>query len=154
MLKARLVTLLLAAPLLLALPYPADRSQPNQTQPDQTQLDQLQLDQSQLDQSQPLQRATDKISFDWSKLSNEGLTPESNVSLSYEFCIPATEEHWAEVRSIDPSVEIFPHSKGRIGCRSDQSLCIGNTHQSNWRSILLEIAELAYVERIDRVFWE
>lgn len=144
MLKARLFTLLLATPLLLALPYPSDRSKPNQPQPDQAQPD----------QAQPSQSVTDKIRFDWSRLSDQGLTQPSRVSLSYEFCVPATEEHWAEVKAIDPSVEIFPHSRGRIGCRADQSLCIGNTYQSNWRSILFQLAALDYVEQIDQVFWE
>ncbi len=154
MFKARLVTLLLAAPLLLALPFPSDPSQqPDQPQSNQPQSNQPQLDQSQSDQSQQPQRPIDKISFDLSALSDQGLIAHQ-VSLSYEFCVPASEAHWTEVKSIDPSVQIFQHSKGRIGCRADQSLCIGNTHQPNWRSILLQLVELAYVERIDQVFWE
>jgi hypothetical protein len=100
------------------------------------------------------QRAPAKITFDLSTISPDGLAgPASGVqSISYEFCIPATEEHLAEVQAIDPSVQHFPHSKGRIGCSRNQFLCIGNTHQPHWREVLLSLANLDYVERIDR-FW-
>lgn len=95
-----------------------------------------------------------KITFDFSTLSEDGLTtPPSGVqSISYEFCIPATASHWAEVQTVDPTAQRFLHSKGRIGCRGDQYLCIGNTHQPQWRTVLLSLARLDYIERIDR-FW-
>lgn len=127
MLHARLTTLLLAAPLLMALPYPSEP---------------------------PAQRSAEKITFDLSLISTEGLSQPGRQAIDYEFCIPADETHQTEVKAIDPSVQIFQHSKGRIGCRRDQLLCIGNTHQANWRSILFQLSALEYVERIDRVFWE
>jgi hypothetical protein len=93
-----------------------------------------------------------KITFDISSLSPEGLSPNGGGSISYEFCIPATETHLAEVQTIDPSVKHFQHSKGRIGCRSDQYLCIGSTHQPNWQQVLFNLAKQDYIHRIDR-FW-
>lgn len=104
----------------------------------------------------PSAEPTQKISFDLSGLSAEGLTgPETGQrSIGYEFCIPATADHLAEVTAIDPSVQYFPGSPGRIGCTPDQYLCIGNTHQSNWYEILLSLAGLDYVERIDQFFGE
>jgi hypothetical protein len=100
------------------------------------------------------QLAGAKITFDLDPISAEGLIGEGTgvQSVSYEFCIPATEAALAEVQTIDPSVQHFPRSRGRIGCRADQVLCIGHTHQPHWREILHQLATLDYVERIDR-FW-
>jgi hypothetical protein len=92
-----------------------------------------------------------KITFDISTLSEAGLLP-SDTTIEYEFCIPATPAHLAEIKTIDPSVQYFPHSPGRIGCRRDQYLCISSTHQPNWQETLFEIASLDYIQRIDR-FW-
>lgn len=106
--------------------------------------------------SQPLEKSIEKITFDLNRLSADGLTgPETGKrSVSYEFCIPATEVHLAAVQAIDPSVQYFPTARGRIGCGNDQYLCIGHTHQPGWREILLKIADLTYVERIDQFFGE
>lgn len=100
------------------------------------------------------QRALEKIRFALSSLSTDGLTGAATGrrSISYEFCIPATETHLAEVQSLDPSVHHFLRSRGRVGCDRHQALCIGNTHQPHWQEILLKIASLEYVERIDQ-FW-
>lgn len=97
-----------------------------------------------------------KITFDLSGLSAAGLIgPETGRrSISYEFCIPATAAHLTEVTTIDPSVQHFSGSRGRIGCTRDQYLCIGDTNQPNWHEILLTLASLDYIERIDQFFGE
>lgn len=97
-----------------------------------------------------------KITFDLSRISADGLMRDDNAirSLSYEFCIPATTTALAEVQAIDPTIHHFPNSAGRIGCTGDEYLCIGNTHQPEWRSVLLAIARLNYVEQIDEFFGE
>lgn len=125
--------LLLWPAVAIALP-----SQPTQPQPAET----------------PMPEPSAKITFDLSELSEEGLTRESPRAIDYEFCIPATAAHEAEVQAIDPSMQLMRHSRGRIGCRPNQVLCIGNTHQANWREILSALAALDYVERIDQTFWE
>ncbi len=96
-----------------------------------------------------------KISFDLSQISPDGLIgpPNGLRSLSYEFCIPATEKHLNEVRSINPSIQIS-RSPGRIDCTKDQYLCIGETHTPQWRETLMAIAKLSYVQRIDQFFGE
>ncbi|QYO62858.1 hypothetical protein [Leptolyngbya sp. 7M] len=98
--------------------------------------------------------SVEKITFNLAVISPAGLIGEGTnlQSVSYEFCIPATETHRTEVQAIDPSVQYFPHSRGRIDCSDDQILCIGHTHQARWREILQQLASLDYVERIDR-FW-
>jgi hypothetical protein len=75
-------------------------------------------------------------------------------SLSYEFCIPATDAAMTELKAIDPAIQMYPDSRGRIGCQSHQVLCIGNTHTPRWREILAAIAHLPYVERIDEFLGE
>jgi len=97
-----------------------------------------------------------KITFDISKINEEGLIGDSNSwrSLDYEFCIPKGEKYEQEVKEIDPSIMIHLNSKGRINCSKQENLCIGNTHQKNFDSILFRLAGLDYVKRIDRCFYE
>jgi hypothetical protein len=95
----------------------------------------------------------EKITFDLSAISPEGLigNQQSLRSVGYEFCIPAQPDARKEVKAIDPTVQ-FSRSRGRIGCQKHQYLCIGETHQPEWKTVLLKLAELDYVKRIDR-FW-
>ncbi|MEG3438385.1 hypothetical protein V0288_14740 [Pannus brasiliensis CCIBt3594] len=97
-----------------------------------------------------------KITFDLSTISESGLigTGTGVRSLAYEFCIPANPETEKEVRSIDPSLKIYRHSPGRIRCQKTQYLCIGETHQPKWREKLLNLANLAYIEKIQQFHGE
>jgi len=98
----------------------------------------------------------DKITFDLTQLDEDGLygPPDGKRSLDYEFCIPRETPYETQVQAIDPSVTLYPDSPGRIGCTEDQVLAISNTHQPNAVSTLMELANLDYIERIDRVDWE
>lgn len=100
--------------------------------------------------------ASDKIAFDLSTLDENGLygPPDGKRSLDYEFCIPTGDAYAQAVGAIDPSAQFFPQSQGRIGCGEGEVLAIGNTHQVNHETILIELANLAYVERIQPVDWE
>ena len=97
-----------------------------------------------------------KITFDTGRLDERGLAgpPDGLRSLMYEFCIPRDSARIADVRAIDPSVRVYPGSPGRIGCRADQALCIGETHQPGWRDVLDRLAGLAWIERIDESYAE
>ena len=75
-------------------------------------------------------------------------------SLSYEFCIPQTQEAIRDIRSIDPTIQYYRHSPGRIGCDDEEYLCIGETHNPRWKEILEAIAHLSYVEKIQQSFAE
>ncbi|MFM7448375.1 MAG: hypothetical protein ACKO24_07245 [Leptolyngbyaceae cyanobacterium] len=99
---------------------------------------------------------TAKITFDLAQISSDGLIgpPDGRRSLDYEFCIPTGEAYQLQVQTIDPSLKFYPGGRGRVGCTTQQTLCIGNTHQAKWRAILLEIARLPYVQRIDQTVWE
>jgi hypothetical protein len=74
--------------------------------------------------------------------------------LHYEFCIPADPGLEAQVRQIDQTIQIFKTSPGRIGCTEEEYLCIGNTHQPNFKTVLLNLAKLPQVKRIDQAFFE
>jgi hypothetical protein len=91
-----------------------------------------------------------KLQIDLSALNSEGLAgpPDGLRAISYEFCIPAGILAETEVRTIDPTAEIFKGASGRIGCSESQSLVIGSTHQREFREVLLKLASLDYVERI------
>jgi len=97
-----------------------------------------------------------KITFDVERLNDHGLAgpPDGLRALSYEFCIPDRPECRDEVRAIDPTVEFMPGSRGRIGCTTGQCLCIGSTHQKDFRRVLRRLTELDYVKRIDECFFE
>jgi hypothetical protein len=94
-----------------------------------------------------------KITFDLEHISPEGLIGKGDGlrSQSYEFCIPDRAPNIAEVKAIDPSLKLY-RSRGRIGCRNDQWVAIGDTHQPHWKQILFNLACLDYIERIDP-FW-
>ncbi|GDY21429.1 hypothetical protein LBMAG56_27760 [Verrucomicrobiota bacterium] len=100
--------------------------------------------------------AASKIKFRLEAIRPDGLRgpPDGLVSVAYEFCVPADPAVYQEVRRLDPSVQISPGSRGRIGCSKQQALCIGNTHQRNWREILLALAALPYVAEVRECFFE
>ena len=91
-----------------------------------------------------------KIHFDVSEFNDDGLygPPDGLRAAMYEFCIPAGADLAVEVASIDPTVQIYGSSPGRIGCGSDEYLCIGSTGQPGFREVLANLAQLEYVSRI------
>ncbi len=97
-----------------------------------------------------------KVEMDLSLLDEDGLrgTGDGKVSVAYEFCIPDTDECREQVRQIDPTVQFMPGSRGRIGARTDQCLCIGDTHQDDYRGVLRRLSRLPYIERIIECHFE
>lgn len=97
-----------------------------------------------------------KIAFDLSRLNADGLVgpPDGLRSLAYEFCIPSDSEAEAEVKAIDPTIQLMPSSRGRIGCTARQTLAVGQTHQPNFRDVLNRLAALPYVKRIQETDFE
>jgi hypothetical protein len=100
--------------------------------------------------------AMDKIAFNLSVLGENGLygPTDGKRSLDYEFCIPAGGAYVQAISAIDPSAQFFPQSRGRIGCGEGEVLTIGNTYQANHQDILIELANLDYIDRIQPVDWE
>ena len=92
-----------------------------------------------------------KIQFDLSMFNEDGLygPPNGLRAAAYEFCIPARDDLAAEVGSIDPTIQIYAGSPGRVGCVSDEYLCIGSTAQPGFQDVLSNLAELEYVTRIE-----
>ena len=97
-----------------------------------------------------------KVEFDLAQLDAEGLRgpADGKVAVSYEFCIPNTDECKARVKAIDPTVQFMPGSRGRIGAGKQECLCIGSTHQKNFRQVLQALANLPYVARIIECHFE
>jgi hypothetical protein len=106
--------------------------------------------------SEPEVPTLTKVTFDIEQLNDAGLIgpPTGLRSVMFEFCIPADSGSVAQVRSIDPSVKMYSTSPGRIGCSDDQMLCIGETYQPGWRTVLEELSALDVIERIDQSFAE
>ncbi len=91
-----------------------------------------------------------KIELDLDALDADGLRgpPDGKVAVDYEFVIPDTPAAREAVTRIDPSVELMPGSRGRIGAKAGECLCIGSTHQPRHREILLALARLPEIARI------
>ncbi len=100
--------------------------------------------------------ASDTIGFDLNRLDSSGLygPPDGRRALDYEYCIPEGQNYRDRVAAIDPSARFQSGSRGRIGCGPGQVLTLGNTHQSGYRQILLDLAELPFVELIVEAFFE
>ena len=92
-----------------------------------------------------------KIRFDLSVFNEDGLYgPHGGLrAAAYEFCIPANDEMAAEVESIDPTIQIYAGSPGRVGCGDGEYLCIGSTYQPGFRDVLTNLAQLEYVTDIE-----
>jgi hypothetical protein len=97
-----------------------------------------------------------KITFRLDQLNQDGLCGPSDGlrALHYEFCIPGDGAHEAQVRDIDPTIQVFPKSRGRIGCTAGEYLCVGSTHQPNFKTVLFKLASLPYIKRINQAFFE
>jgi hypothetical protein len=109
-----------------------------------------------LAQDRPPVDPMSKITFTLDRLNQDGLCgpPEGLRALHYEFCIPGDIVHEAQVREIDPTIEVSPKSRGRIGCGEGEYLCIGSTHQPGFKTVLWRLASLPFVKRIDQAFFE
>jgi hypothetical protein len=97
-----------------------------------------------------------KVKIDFSKIDEKGLAgpPNGKVAVNYEFCIPAEEKFWSEVKNIDKTAQAMKGSKGRIGCDKSQWLVVGSTHQENYKRVIYELAALTYVQKIQETFFE
>ena len=97
-----------------------------------------------------------KISFDIGMLNAEGLygEPEGLVSLDYKFCIPMNDDYKTEVAKLDTTINFHDGTGIKDGCSKNEYLCIGNTHQKDFKKVLIRLASLNYVQRIDQMFWE
>lgn len=106
--------------------------------------------------NQKMLHPSPKIGFDLNALDKEGLIgpPDGKVAVSYEFCVPANDRYLNQVKQIDPSLKFHKKSKGRIACSKVEWLCIGNTHQEYARMKLQQLAELEFVKRIERCYFE
>jgi hypothetical protein len=96
------------------------------------------------------------IGFDLNRLDESGLQGplDGRRALDYEYCIPGAARYRERVAAIDPSARFLPGSRGRIGCRPDQVLVLGNTHQPGFRDVLAALAALPFVERIVECVFE
>ncbi len=97
-----------------------------------------------------------KIKFPLDPIRHDGLRgPHDGLtSVAYEFCIPSEEALYEEIRLIDPSVKFHKGSGGRIGCGDRETLCIGETHQNDWKEKLLTLSSLPYIHEIRECYFE
>lgn len=106
--------------------------------------------------NQKILHPSPKIGFDINAIDKEGLVgePGAKVALNYEFCIPAHNSYINQVRQIDSSLQFHKKSKGRIACSKAEWLCIGSSHQEYAKMKLQRLAELPFIKRIERTYFE
>ncbi len=97
-----------------------------------------------------------KIRFDLHRLDDRGLQGPSGGlrALHYECCIPDRPGALRAVTAIDPTLEIRRGPPGRIGCGSQELLCLGHTHQPNQGAVLGRLAALPVIREIREAFFE
>ena len=95
-----------------------------------------------------------KIRFDLDQLDESGLygPEDGRRSLSYEFCVPNDLQAIETVQAIDPTLMIYLQSPGRVGCDNMEVLAIGETNQPHYRDVLINLASLDTIDRIEQ-FW-
>ena len=98
----------------------------------------------------------EKIRFRIDDIDADGLRGPAGgqVSVSYEFCVPANAQVYRQLRQIDAGLQINPGASGRSGCTKDQALGIGDTGQPGWRRVLDALTSLDYVSAIRECFFE
>lgn len=91
--------------------------------------------------------ALKKISFDTSKIDENGLIgpPDGQVLIAYAFRISIDRGRQKEINRIDPSVRFYK----RPG--DDTYMCIG---EGATEDVLIKLASLPYIVRIDRFYGE
>jgi len=97
-----------------------------------------------------------KIKFSLDDIRPDGLRGPTDglVAVSYEFCVPVSDQVYQEILRIDPDLKIHSDSPGRIGCEDSQALIIGETHRPDWREVLQELSTLTYITEIRECFFE
>jgi hypothetical protein len=96
-------------------------------------------------------RTGQTIAFDVRALDAEGrYAPkgEEPRHLPYEFCVPARDDILADVRRTDATALCAEVASGTAGCGPDEMLCVGNTRQTDFRGVLLRLAEKPYIREI------
>jgi hypothetical protein len=108
-------------------------------------------------QSQTVDSTTlEKIKFNVDELNENELCgpPDGLRSLDCKFCIPFDEKYINEISSIDSSIKFHKGTCNSYDCEKGEYLCIGNTHQKDFKIVLIKLASLDFVTKIEQMFWE
>ena len=91
-----------------------------------------------------------KVEIDLSQIDAAGLRgpADGKVEVAYEFSIPDTGAARQQVTAIDKTVQFMPGSHGRIGAQPGEGLCIGSTHQPEYRQGLFRLVPVPFIRRI------
>lgn len=91
--------------------------------------------------------ALQKINFNTHDIDENGLIgpPDGKVLIAYIFRIPLDKKSRKEVSAIDPSVNFFKKPS------ADYYQCIG---EGGKQRVLIQLASLSYIKRIDRFYGE
>lgn len=93
----------------------------------------------------------DKIQFELDQLDADGRYTlfQEPRAIAYEFCIPNDRAVIKTVQSIDRTLILFLNRPGQVNCEADELLAVGETRQPNPRAVLIQLARLPQVTRIE-----
>lgn len=89
-----------------------------------------------------------KIGFDLNQFNQEGLL-SSGQSIVYEYCIPRAQQALSVITTIDFTAEV--KDKGvKVNCGEREARIIGSSHQDGFKAIMVQIASLPFVRKIEQ----
>ena len=93
-----------------------------------------------------------KIGFDLAQFDNEGMlnTGGTKRAIIYEYCIPSARQAVSVITTIDFSAEVKTGSGSKVSCGAQETLVEGNSHQDNFKAIIVQLARLPFVKRIEQ----
>ena len=94
-----------------------------------------------------------KIGFDLNQFDNEGLlnTSEGKQSIIYEYCIPRAQQAVSMISTIDFTIDVKTDTPGsKVNCGSNEALVTGSSHQDSFKAIIVQIASLPFVKKIEQ----
>ena len=93
-----------------------------------------------------------KIGFDLNNFDNEGMltTGTGKRAIIYEYCIPRARQAVSVISTIDFSAEVKTDTPGKVNCSAQEVLVQGNSHQDNFKALIVQLARLPFVKRIEQ----
>ena len=87
----------------------------------------------------------EKIGFDINQFTNDGL--QNGQAIDYRFCVPRANQAVAAVTAIDFSAQVRPEQGG---CGEREVMMVGNSHQDGFKTIVVGLARLPFIKKIER----
>ncbi len=100
-------------------------------------------------QAQTPENPQEKIGFDLTAIAATSEAMTDKAALAYEFCLPNERSVIQAVQAIDPTVILYLEGLSPTRCAAGEILAIGNIQQDHPTEVLLRLAALEEIVRIE-----